>query len=188
MNVTVDMHLNSRCRCFGKPSRRLITEAVLIGELKDNEVMNSRREWSYACLNKVQKKHLASLCQVSSQEGWVYFLGWDLGSFYVCIIPLQPMLGQCQAIFIYFCILSACLVSLSIPMFQPCMLFWVQPRCRQDVQILFWAFTLGFWTPISPVPPISLLVVSMVFLMCLFDDLIIFIETNHEEEMNYIGS
>ena len=40
-------------RCFGKPSRRLITEAVLIGELDDNEVMNSKREWSYACLNKV---------------------------------------------------------------------------------------------------------------------------------------
>ena len=40
-------------KCFGKPSRRLITEAVMIEELKDNEVMNSRREWSYTCLNKV---------------------------------------------------------------------------------------------------------------------------------------
>ena len=40
-------------RCFGKPSRRLITEAVLIGKLKDGEVMNSKREWSYAYLNKV---------------------------------------------------------------------------------------------------------------------------------------
>ena len=40
-------------KCFGKPSRRLITEAVMIEELEDNEVMNSRREWSYTCLNKV---------------------------------------------------------------------------------------------------------------------------------------
>ena len=40
-------------RCFGKPSRRMITEAVYIDELKDSETMNSRREWSYTKLNKV---------------------------------------------------------------------------------------------------------------------------------------
>ena len=40
-------------KCFGKPSRRLITEAVMIEELKEDEVMNSRKEWCYTCLNKV---------------------------------------------------------------------------------------------------------------------------------------
>ena len=38
---------------FGKPSRRMISEAVYIDELKDEETMNSRREWSYTKLNKV---------------------------------------------------------------------------------------------------------------------------------------
>ena len=40
-------------QCFGKPSRRLIHEAVLIDELKDDETMNSKREWSFVKLNKV---------------------------------------------------------------------------------------------------------------------------------------
>ena len=40
-------------QCFGKPSRRMITEAVMIDELKDEETMNSRREWSFVKLNKV---------------------------------------------------------------------------------------------------------------------------------------
>ena len=40
-------------RCFGKPSRRMISEAVYIDELKDSETMNSKREWSYTKLNKV---------------------------------------------------------------------------------------------------------------------------------------
>ena len=34
-------------RCFGKASRRLIAESVYISELKDEETMNSRHEWSY---------------------------------------------------------------------------------------------------------------------------------------------
>ena len=41
-------------RCFGKPSRRLISEAVLIEELASDETMNSKLEWSYAKLNKVK--------------------------------------------------------------------------------------------------------------------------------------
>ena len=40
-------------KCFGKASRRLITEAVMIDELGDDEVMNAKREWSYYALNKV---------------------------------------------------------------------------------------------------------------------------------------
>ena len=37
-------------RCFGKPTTRLITEAVLINELGDDETLNSRKEWSYVKL------------------------------------------------------------------------------------------------------------------------------------------
>ena len=39
--------------CYGKPSRRMITEAVLINELSDAETMNSKREWSFVELDKV---------------------------------------------------------------------------------------------------------------------------------------
>ena len=39
---------------YGKPSRRLITEAVLIDNLVDAQTMNSRREWTYTNLNKVR--------------------------------------------------------------------------------------------------------------------------------------
>ena len=40
-------------RCYGRPSRRLITEAVLINELTERETMNSKREWSFVELDKV---------------------------------------------------------------------------------------------------------------------------------------
>ena len=40
-------------RCYGKPSRRMITEAVLIEELDEEETMNSRKEWTYTRLDKV---------------------------------------------------------------------------------------------------------------------------------------
>ena len=40
-------------KCYGKPSRRKITEAVLIDELPENESMNSKKEWSYVKLSKV---------------------------------------------------------------------------------------------------------------------------------------
>ena len=40
-------------RCYGKPSRRMITEAVLIEELNEEETMNSRKEWTYTRLDKV---------------------------------------------------------------------------------------------------------------------------------------
>ena len=47
----VEMKILSRC--FGKPTRRKITEAVLIDELSKAETMNGKNEWSYVKLNKV---------------------------------------------------------------------------------------------------------------------------------------
>ena len=40
--------------CFGRSSRRLITESVLIDELTAEQTMNSKSEWSYYKLQKVQ--------------------------------------------------------------------------------------------------------------------------------------
>jgi hypothetical protein len=40
-------------RCFGKPTRRLITEAVAIDELTPDMTMNNKAEWSYVNLSKV---------------------------------------------------------------------------------------------------------------------------------------
>ena len=51
-NVEVGCKVLSQC--YGKPTRRMIHEAVLIDELEDDETMNSRREWSYVKLNKVR--------------------------------------------------------------------------------------------------------------------------------------
>ena len=41
-------------KCYGKPSRRLITEAVMIDELLETQAMNGKNEWSYVKLAKVQ--------------------------------------------------------------------------------------------------------------------------------------
>ena len=41
-------------KCYGKPSKRLITEAVLIDELSNAMTMNGKNEWSYVKLAKVQ--------------------------------------------------------------------------------------------------------------------------------------
>ena len=50
-----DFEFNIRVigKCYGKPSRRLITEAVMIDELSDDETMNNKKEWSYVVLNKI---------------------------------------------------------------------------------------------------------------------------------------
>ena len=40
-------------KCYGKPTKRMITEAVYIGELCDNETMNNRSEWNYTNLAKM---------------------------------------------------------------------------------------------------------------------------------------
>ena len=42
-------------KCFGKPSRRLITEAVMIDEIPEDRTMNSRAEWSYIKLAKIAR-------------------------------------------------------------------------------------------------------------------------------------
>ena len=39
---------------YGKSSRRLITESVMIDKLSTAETMNSKKEWSYTNLNKVK--------------------------------------------------------------------------------------------------------------------------------------
>ena len=41
-------------QCYGKPSRRMITEAVMIGEIPDDMTMNGKNEWSFIKLAKVQ--------------------------------------------------------------------------------------------------------------------------------------
>jgi hypothetical protein len=41
-------------QCYGKPSRRMITEAVMIGEVPDDMTMNGKNEWSFIKLAKVQ--------------------------------------------------------------------------------------------------------------------------------------
>jgi hypothetical protein len=43
-------------RCYGKPTKRLITEAVMIDELPDTMTMNAKSEWSYVKLAKVQMR------------------------------------------------------------------------------------------------------------------------------------
>ena len=40
-------------RCFGKPSRRLITESVMIEELAPEKAINRKSEWTYTRLNKL---------------------------------------------------------------------------------------------------------------------------------------
>ena len=48
-----DFEVKVLSKCFGKPTRRMITEAVKIGELKDDESMNSKKEWTYIALDKI---------------------------------------------------------------------------------------------------------------------------------------
>ena len=49
-----DVEVKVEARCYGKPSRRYITEAVMIEELREDETMNNKNEWSYVKLKKVQ--------------------------------------------------------------------------------------------------------------------------------------
>ena len=48
-----DFEVSILKRCYGRPSRRMITEAVLINELTEGETMNSKHEWSFVELDKV---------------------------------------------------------------------------------------------------------------------------------------
>ena len=49
-----DVEVKVEAKCGGKPSKRLITEAVMIDELGGDETMNGKNEWSYVKLRKVQ--------------------------------------------------------------------------------------------------------------------------------------
>ena len=40
-------------QCFGDATKRHITEAVLIDELTEDETMNSKNEWNYINLRKI---------------------------------------------------------------------------------------------------------------------------------------
>ena len=47
-NFGVDVKILSKC--FGEPTTRMITEAVLINELSEEETLNSKNEWTYVKL------------------------------------------------------------------------------------------------------------------------------------------
>ena len=56
-----DFEVRVLSKCFGKPTRRMITEAVKIGELKDDESMNSKKEWTYIALDKIRSKRYCNV-------------------------------------------------------------------------------------------------------------------------------
>ena len=41
--------------CFGKPTRRMITEVVMIDSVPEGKAMNSKNEWTYVKLSKVRR-------------------------------------------------------------------------------------------------------------------------------------
>ena len=48
-----NMKVSIISRCFGEPTTRLITEAILINQLSDEETLNSKTEWTYVKLPRV---------------------------------------------------------------------------------------------------------------------------------------
>ena len=52
-NDDFDFEVSILSKCFGKPSRRMITEAVTIGEIDEEKSMNSKKEWTYVALDKI---------------------------------------------------------------------------------------------------------------------------------------
>lgn len=48
-----DVDIRIRSQCYGRPSTRLITEAVQIEELPNENTMNSKSEWTYVKLPRV---------------------------------------------------------------------------------------------------------------------------------------
>ena len=49
--VRVDMKIKTQC--YGKPTTRMITEAVRIEELPEENSLNSKSEWTYIKLPRV---------------------------------------------------------------------------------------------------------------------------------------
>ena len=52
-NGDFDIKVAIKARCFGEPTTRLITEAVLINELEDQDTLNNKNEWSYVRLPNI---------------------------------------------------------------------------------------------------------------------------------------
>ena len=50
---TFDIDIKILAQCYGKPTRRMITESVMIDELSADMTMNNKSEWSYVKLSKV---------------------------------------------------------------------------------------------------------------------------------------
>ena len=48
-----EFEITIEAECFGKPTKRMITEAVLIDGMMDDKTMNNKREWTYVRLNKI---------------------------------------------------------------------------------------------------------------------------------------
>ena len=48
-----DVDLKILAKCYGRPSRRMITEAVMIEDLPDEEALNNKNEWTYTKLGKM---------------------------------------------------------------------------------------------------------------------------------------
>ena len=52
-NCKMDLDVKVIDSSFGRPSRRMIAESVMIEQLSEEEAMNNKREWTYTKLNKV---------------------------------------------------------------------------------------------------------------------------------------
>ena len=52
-NEDFNISVKILAKCFGKPTRWKITEAELIDEHSFNQIMNSKKEWTYTKLNKL---------------------------------------------------------------------------------------------------------------------------------------
>ena len=50
---TYNINIKILAQCYGKPTTRMITEAVMIDELPDENSMNSKSEWTYVKLPRV---------------------------------------------------------------------------------------------------------------------------------------
>ena len=50
---TYNISIKILAQCYGKPTTRMITEAVMIEELPDKNSLNSKSEWTYGKLPRV---------------------------------------------------------------------------------------------------------------------------------------
>ena len=50
---TYNINIKILAQCYGKPTTRMITEAVMIDELPDENSLNSKSEWTYVKLPRV---------------------------------------------------------------------------------------------------------------------------------------